>query len=479
MLSDAQRQWLDRMLQLPMSQEGEEADFACRLAEEQAWTRGYALAVTDEYRRFLALAGVSPQPVTPSRDVDAAWHLHMTRTREYARMSQECFGRFLHHEASAGGGDERARYSAQYEATLARYREVFGSEPPQDIWPSAEQRFSLLPVDPPSGLVLPTLLRHHVTAMLVVGAVAWAAGLVGSVLLPSSTPLAGVRGVPLLLAYLLVWIAAAWWGRQWRRSAVAELKPVRLDTYEIACLAAGPDRVATAGIGAAVAQGRLELRTQRKEDGSLSGGELVRRDHAPTGELHPVEVTASRGDAGPVDPTELRARLATAGAGIEHRLRRAGLLSLPGHIGWRELAWLWPSFLLLVWACARLGSLIGGTAPWGLLAGLALLHTASLAWGIVHRPRLSLLGQASLKAAERGVARSIAPASEAAAPGWARQVALAIAVAGTAAVIQDPRFAGINFVVGEPSDQTGNSGSAAGCGAGDGGGCGGCGGCGG
>ncbi|NCX98787.1 MAG: hypothetical protein EBX35_09485, partial [Planctomycetia bacterium] len=57
--------------------------FTGRLARENGWTIGYAVRVVDEYRRFVLLAMTAGHPVTPSEDVDQAWHLHLAYTRDY------------------------------------------------------------------------------------------------------------------------------------------------------------------------------------------------------------------------------------------------------------------------------------------------------------------------------------------------------------------------------------------------------------
>ena len=44
--------------------------FESRLADDHGWTLGYALAVAEEYRRFLVLTQVAGHPVSPSPDVD-------------------------------------------------------------------------------------------------------------------------------------------------------------------------------------------------------------------------------------------------------------------------------------------------------------------------------------------------------------------------------------------------------------------------
>ena len=127
--------------------EGAALTFAERLARENGWSRAYADAVVHEYKRFLYLGAGAKSPITPSDEVDQAWHLHLTYSRHYW---QELCGRILrrklHHEPTAGGGSEQHRYGTQYEETLERYRTIFGEEPPVAVWPRARERFSGRPV---------------------------------------------------------------------------------------------------------------------------------------------------------------------------------------------------------------------------------------------------------------------------------------------------------------------------------------------
>lgn len=140
--------------------EGAALTFAGRLARENGWSPAYAGAVLTEYRRFLYLAATSGRPVTPSEAVDQAWHLHLGYTRHYWDvLCAKILGRPFHHEPTAGGRDEAARYRGQYEATLWLYRETFGAAPPVGIWPDAAARFAARPqwVDRSRYWVVPKL----------------------------------------------------------------------------------------------------------------------------------------------------------------------------------------------------------------------------------------------------------------------------------------------------------------------------------
>ena len=83
--------------------------------------------------------------MTPSYEVDQAWHLHLTYTRHYWGVFCEALGAPLHHGPTSGGAKEDDRYHDNYEATLASYRKAFGANAPADIWPEASVRFASAP----------------------------------------------------------------------------------------------------------------------------------------------------------------------------------------------------------------------------------------------------------------------------------------------------------------------------------------------
>lgn len=120
---------------------GASLSFPARLAREQGWTIARAEAVMAEYRRFLYLAATGDAPVTPSKAVDAAWHLHLTYSRHYWDvLCARTLGRPLHHDPTEGGAAQAELHRRQYARTLARYRSVFGIAPPPEIWPDIERR---------------------------------------------------------------------------------------------------------------------------------------------------------------------------------------------------------------------------------------------------------------------------------------------------------------------------------------------------
>jgi hypothetical protein len=57
--------------------------FAQRLARDSNWSLAFARRVIEEYKKFLFLAMEAGHPVTPSDEVDQAWHLHLVYTESY------------------------------------------------------------------------------------------------------------------------------------------------------------------------------------------------------------------------------------------------------------------------------------------------------------------------------------------------------------------------------------------------------------
>lgn len=110
--------------------------YSRRLAEREGWSDAYTSAVIAEYRRFAFLAMSSGHVATPSKAVDAAWHLHLEYTREYWDVfCGQVLGAPLHHTPGNGAPDEEAAYAALYAQTLDSYRHLFGAAPPESVWP--------------------------------------------------------------------------------------------------------------------------------------------------------------------------------------------------------------------------------------------------------------------------------------------------------------------------------------------------------
>ena len=116
--------------------------FEERLARDNGWSLTYAQRVIEEYRRFAFLAMTARHGVTPSEDVDQAWHLHLLYTVNYwEKWCGQALERPLHHNPTQGGQAEDAKHDDWYRHTLSSYTAAFGRSAPQDIWPLSEERF--------------------------------------------------------------------------------------------------------------------------------------------------------------------------------------------------------------------------------------------------------------------------------------------------------------------------------------------------
>ncbi len=133
---------MEKLAAMQIGNAGAGLAFTKRLAAEKDWSVAFADAVMAEYRRFLYLAATSPHPVTPSDEVDQAWHLHLTYSRHYWEvLCGEILGKRLHHGSTDGGRAENRRYRSQYQQTLDAYAAAFGHRAPLDIWPEPADRF--------------------------------------------------------------------------------------------------------------------------------------------------------------------------------------------------------------------------------------------------------------------------------------------------------------------------------------------------
>ncbi|MEY2724241.1 MAG: hypothetical protein RLZZ458_108 [Planctomycetota bacterium] len=141
-MTESLAEFIQRVENFEIDPGPKEFTFAARLARENHWSLLFAERVIREYKRFCILAVHSGHPVTPSEQVDQAWHLHLTYTRSYwERFCRSTLGQPLHHEPTAGGAAEDLKFEDWYTKTLASYWVFFHERPPTDIWPEPELRF--------------------------------------------------------------------------------------------------------------------------------------------------------------------------------------------------------------------------------------------------------------------------------------------------------------------------------------------------
>lgn len=227
--------------------------FSERLARDHGWSAEYARRVIEEYKRFVLLAMVAEHEVTPSHDVDEAWHLHLLYTRSYwDELCRKILGRPLHHVPTRGGAHERTRHSTQYLQTLATYAEVFGGAPPRDIWPTGQNVASV-----PRRTTERRTISLRGRATLVFGA------LTVPLVVSMVNPL-GLKGPEFLAMYTLVGIIAVV-AAMVVRYICRDDSPVsdsrELTPTEIACLAGGTPGVLRACLASLIAHKRLKFDT--------------------------------------------------------------------------------------------------------------------------------------------------------------------------------------------------------------------------
>ena len=123
---------------------GATVPFSQRLARENGWSPDYAARVVEEYKRFCYLAVRVGHAVVPSGQIDQAWHLHLSYSRDYwENYCAKVLCADLHHDPVRDSDAEDAdRHREIYAATIASYQRLSGERPPTDIWPIAEMLYA-------------------------------------------------------------------------------------------------------------------------------------------------------------------------------------------------------------------------------------------------------------------------------------------------------------------------------------------------
>ena len=214
-----------RVMSFPIDDGAPLLSFQARLAHENGWSTEFARRVVLEYRRFVFLAMTADHPVTPSDQVDQAWHLHLTYSRSYwQRWCGDLLGKPLHHNPTTGGADEAAHYRQQYQRTLATYRSTFDSTPPADIWPPVDVRFGadlhFVRVNSQSNLVISkAVLRRTALGVAALLAIVFGTGCAGSI--PHPFDLVGLEFFKVLIPMMAAAVLLGWFLRSGRHTRAA------------------------------------------------------------------------------------------------------------------------------------------------------------------------------------------------------------------------------------------------------------------
>ena len=408
-------------------------DFESRLADDQGWTLGYALAVVEEYRRFLVLTQVAGQAVSPPPDVDEAWHLHLTRTLHYEAFCNAVFGRFLHHAPARAG--EGARHRGMYRDTLTAYRAAFGSSAPAVVWPTPGQGVAAPVGHPPSWRVPFELQRgHRLAVAAVLGSIATGLALRNLGLLD---PLQQVPPFSFLGVALLLTAAAGWFGLRGGVPPARSTARDMLEPYEVAWFSGGAERMTMTAI---------VLLTERRillPPGKPSA--LGARPPIPVNAtveprcVHPAEVaclSVAAADSGVRFTAACHAMQPLADQ-VERRLVAAGIASDVGALPLRRALALLAMVVLLVVEVERIVHAFGTPHRIGFLV---LVTLAGIAVAVALARRRRLVGAR----AER-VLRPLRLTTGAykRTPPVGKALAFGVALAGGAAMADDLRFDGL------------------------------------
>ena len=485
----------DRLVAFEFDEPAAELTFARRLARENGWSETYSERVILEYKRFVLLAAEAGHMVTPSEQVDQAWHLHLTYTRSYwDGMCRGVLGQPLHHGPTKGGAGEQAKFSDLYRQTLASYRRLFGHEPPPDIWSAAEQRFGAdlqhVSVNTARNWIIPKPRWPSWRLKTLPSA---SPCILGLVVLPLAAatwnPLdwTGAEFLPFyfclaLIAALLASIVRVCCGPQVEVDDFAARTP--LDPYEAACLTANPLRAVHAAFAAMVQAGTLALVDhERKYLGIFSHRTTHILPGAPLPENAPrLERAIFQAAANPA--TNL-APLVAAGLpvakDIEASLQKRGLLASgppPAHCLAAGLLMAAP----LVVGSAKIIVGLSRGKPVGFLVGACLVTAIAALLFWLARSRSTPRGKAAQQTLEKEYRHLTlqAPAAEAALS--PAQWAMVVGLFGAGLLAAGP-LAKVHAMLPSTAGGGGCSSGGGGCGGGGcgGGGCGGggCGGCGG
>jgi hypothetical protein len=89
--------------------------------KEYKWSAKKTAEVEKKYKNFLKLIAGGGTHV-PTVQIDAMWHEHILRTRQYALDCKNCFGRFVHHNPDISPEE----LGKAWEQTQQSYKQEFG-----------------------------------------------------------------------------------------------------------------------------------------------------------------------------------------------------------------------------------------------------------------------------------------------------------------------------------------------------------------
>ena len=399
-----QRELWARLENFDWDESGASLDFSRRLARENGWTYAFSRRVVEEYKRFLFLAMCAGHPVTPSDEVDQAWHLHLVYTRSYwNELCAEVLRRPLHHGPTRGGAQEGVKFGEWYAKTRASYARFFGEATPEDIWPDASIRFGEAPhfrrvnarrswiIEKPklTNLQQPRRLSPaFLIALMVLGAGGVA---VGAQVNLNPWNWGGTAFLTLFWIACAVGIVAILWARNTLATPNdSQLPSVPVDAYAIARLRAGNQLPIDAAIIHMIAENRIAFDDRN---------ELIRTGAAPT---HPFEraIWDAIGQ-GVTDTAKLRSFIGPRCESFDKELRDLGLLISEDARTNISLVYAFVPMLLLLLGGSKILVGLSRDRPVGFLVASCVIVfiAAFFVWG--NFPKRSGRGEALLNHLQR------------------------------------------------------------------------------
>lgn len=392
-----QRELWARLHNFDLDEPGASLDFSRRLARENGWTHDFARRIVEEYKRFLFLAMNAGHPVTPSDEVDQAWHLHLVYTRSYwDELCADVLRVPLHHGPTRGGARESAKFGQWYAQTRASYARFFGEEAPPDIWPDAQIRFGDAPhfrrvnarrhwiVGKPD-FPWPTRLSP---ALLVVLSLLGAGGVAaGAQVNLNPWNWGGAAFLTLFWSLCVAGIFAVLWvRREWALPADPLPPDVRLDAYALTRLQNGGEMPIDAAIANMMLNGQISIDKDRR---------VVRSGLPPTAPWE--RIIWDKLAAGPRELRLLRGELKPKLPQFDAELQRLGLLIAPQQRENIQLVTVAVSVGLLLLGGSKILVGLGRERPVGFLVISCVLVLVMFGVAMATAPRCSRRGAALLE----------------------------------------------------------------------------------